>query len=171
MSDLATPALAPEQEGWAWLPAWLRPLREERHGTGSRRLVETTLLLIVGLILAVASVNDLVRAVHVNQRLIADLRTWRHYTGHDYKNISTDQELLGTATKRDVLCGNTEPGPPKRRPQICLVIAGPTRNGMREVLGGWYLPPDIEDDVRSLRHGCFGSVTAGLCPKAPANRG
>lgn len=158
-------------DGWAWLPDRLAPLREERRGTGSLRLVETTLLLIAALILAVATVNDLLREVHVNQRLIADLRTWRHYTGHDYRNVSTDQELLGTATKRDVACGNTSPGAPKTKTQICLVLTGPVRDGMRHVAGGWYLPANLEDDVREYRYGCFGAVTAGLCPKTPAGGG
>ena len=119
----------------------------------------------MGLLLAVATINDVARQTGINDRLIADLKTWRSYTAHDYKNIAVSQELLGITTHRDVVCGNTTPGPPKARSQICLVVAGPTRSGRREVRGGWYLPPNTEDDVRERRYGCFGAVTAGLCPK------
>ena len=91
------------------------------------RLIETTLLVLVGLLLALATVNDLVRQTHVNDRLIADLSTWRHYTGHDYRELSPDQKLLGEASKREVVCGNTQPGPQYARPQICLEIWGPVR--------------------------------------------
>ena len=151
---------------WDRLPPALRPRAQEREGPGgSLRLVETTLLLLAGLLLAIATVNDVVRQTGVNERLIADLSTWRHYTGHDYRNLSADQELLGIATKRDVVCGNTTPGPPKERTQICLVITGPTVAGRRHVAGGWYLLAHSEDDVAERRYGCFGSVTGGLCPR------
>jgi hypothetical protein len=122
-------------------------------------------LVLVALLLAIATVNDVVRQAGVNHRLVADLRTWRQYTHHDYKNVGADQELLGTATHRDVVCGNTVPGPPKRRTQICLVVTGPVSRGVRTVSGGWYLPAGIEDNVRSARYGCFGTITRGLCPK------
>ena len=74
MSDSATPV---ERGRWNRLPAWLRPREVELEGTGRRRLVEVTLLILAGLLLAIATVNDLVDQTHVNHRLIADLRTWR----------------------------------------------------------------------------------------------
>jgi len=160
-----TGATTPKGSSWERLPPRLRPLEEESKGTGSLRLVETTLLLIVGVLLAVATINDVARQTGVNARLIADLKTWRAYTAHDYKNLSVSQELLGITTQRDVVCGNTTAGPPKARSQICLVVAGPTRSGRREVRGGWYLPPKTEDNLRKYRYGCFGAVTAGLCAK------
>ncbi len=70
--------------------------------------------MLAGLLLAIATVNDVVRQTHINHRLIADLRTWRSYTGHDYHNLSTEQDSSATPT-RDVVCGNTTPGPPKER--------------------------------------------------------
>ena len=82
-------------------------------GSGRTRLIETTLLVLAGLLLAIATVNDVARQTHVNHRLIADLRTWRAYTGHDYHNLSISQQLLGEASRREVVCGNTSPGPPK----------------------------------------------------------
>jgi hypothetical protein len=128
------------------------------------RLVETTLLVLVGVLLAVATVNDLVRQTHVNHRLIADLRTWRTYTGHAYHNLSIEQELFGRSSQREVVCGNTSPGAPKARTQLCLAIWGPVVGGRRTVHGGWYLPPKVED-VRADRYGCFGAGAEGICPR------
>jgi hypothetical protein len=129
------------------------------------RLIETTLLVLVGVVLAVATVNDVARQTGVNQRLIADLKTWRHYTGHDYHNLSIDQELLGSSSQREVVCGNTSPGAPKATTQICLAIWGTAVDGRRTVFGGWYLPPNVEYDVRSDRYGCFGPASRGICPR------
>lgn len=154
MSEAGTPI---ERGRWDRLPEWLRPREQERQGTGRRRLIEVTLLILAGLLLAVATVNDLVDQTHVNHRLIADLRTWREYTGHDYKNVSTEQDLYGHTT-RDVVCGNTTPGPPKERVQLCLQLTGPVIDGRRAAHGGWYLPPKAED-VPAVRYGCFGSAT------------
>jgi hypothetical protein len=129
------------------------------------RLIETTLLVLVGVLLAVATVNDVVRQTHVNDRLIADLRTWRAYTGHEYHNLSIEQELLGpTSSRREVICGNTSPGAPKARTQLCLAIWGPVVGGRRTVHGGWYLPAKAED-LRAKRYGCFGPASRGICPR------
>jgi len=144
------------------LPDWLRPRGLELPGSGRMRLIETTLLLLMGLLLAVATINDLVRQTDVNHRLIADLGTWRGYTGHEYHNLSIEQELFGAASQKEVVCGNRSPGAPRARPQICLVIYGPVRAGRREVHGGWYLPAVVED-VRADRYGCFGPAAVGLC--------
>ncbi|HTZ64250.1 MAG TPA: hypothetical protein VMB51_09105 [Solirubrobacteraceae bacterium] len=131
------------------------------------RLIETALLVLVGLLLALATVNDVVRQTHVNDRLIADLSTWRHYTDHDYKELAPDQHLLGESTKREVVCGNTAPGPQYARTQICLEIWGPVRAGRRAVHGGWYLPAKTEEDLRRYRYGCFGAaVSEGICSPA-----
>jgi hypothetical protein len=163
MSSASTPE--PGERLWRRLPERLRPLQRELPGRGELRIVEGAVLVLVALLLAVATVNDVVRQAGVNHRLVADLRTWRQYTHHNYKNVSTDQLTLGAPTKRDVVCGNTVPGPPKERIQICLVVTGPTRAGSRTVSGGWYLPANTESDSRAVRYGCFGEVTAGLCPK------
>jgi len=129
------------------------------------RLIESTVLVLAGLLLAAATVNDVVRQTHINERLIADESTWRARTGHDYHNLSIDQKLLGEGTGREVVCGNTAPGAPKATVQLCLEIWGPVRGGRRIVHGGWYLPPGLEQDVRTHRYGCFGSAAAhGLCP-------
>jgi hypothetical protein len=123
------------------------------------------LLVLVGLLLAVATVNDVVRQVGINGRLNADLRTWRSYTHHEYKNVGVDQHLLGTAGRREVVCGNDVPGPPKEKVQICLIVEGPTVAGRRTVSGGWYLVAHSQDDVRPNRYGCFGAKAAGFCAR------
>jgi hypothetical protein len=128
------------------------------------RLIETTLLVLVGVVLAVATINDVARQTGVNQRLIADLKTWRHYTGHDYRDLSIDQELLGSSSQREVVCGNTSPGAPKASTQICLAIWGKVVDGRRTVFGGWHLPAKVEYDGRSDRYGCFGPASQGICP-------
>jgi hypothetical protein len=146
------------------LPAWMRPRDHELPGSGRTRLVETTLLMLVGLLLAIATVNDVVRQTHVNHRLVADLRTWRAYTGHHYKNLSVEQDLRGHTT-RDIVCGNVSPGAPKARTQLCIVLSGPVRAGRRAAPGGFYLPAKV-DDIARYRYGCYGSATAaGLCPR------
>jgi hypothetical protein len=159
------------ERGWSWLPSGLRPLQHERRGRGELRLIETTLLVILGLILAVATVNDVVLQTHTNHRLVADLRTWRELTGHDYKNVGTEQDVKNFTT-RDVTCGNTSPGAPESVARICLITTGPVRHGLRAVDGGYYLPPYVQD-LRKSRYACFGdAVSEELCglrtpPSAP----
>ena len=136
----------------------------------SRRLVETTLLVLLGVLLAVASLNDVARQTHVNQRLIVDIATWRALTGHAYHNVSVEQDRSGRTT-REVVCGNTTPGAPKTRPQLCLVMTGPVVRGRRAVHGGYYLPAHLLFDTPSARYGCFGAAIAqGLCPATPGKR-
>jgi hypothetical protein len=161
MSDAST---SPRRDPWRGLPAWLRPRPVDLPGSGRLRLIETTLLVLLGVLLGVATVNDVVRQTHVNHRLIADLATWRAYTAHPYHNLSIEQELFGPASQHEVVCGNTSPGGPKARIQLCLVVYGPISGGRRTVHGGWYLPPKVED-VRADRYGCFGAASRGMCPR------
>jgi hypothetical protein len=150
MSAQATP----RKRSWQRLPPGLRPRDSEQPGRGRLWRVETVVLLLVGLLLAIATVNDVVLSTHTNHRLVADLRTWRHYTGHDYKNVSTEEDIRNYTTT-DVVCGNTTPGPPKERIQLCLQLTGPTVKGLRAARGGWYLPPKAEN-LHRYRYGCFG---------------
>jgi hypothetical protein len=114
------------------------------------------ILVIVGLIFATATVNDVVRQTHVNHRLDADLRTWRTLTGHDYKNVALEQDVTHF-TSTDVACGNTSAGAPESVPRVCLIISGAVRGGLREVRGGYYLPAYVPD-LRVSRYACFGSA-------------
>jgi hypothetical protein len=160
MNDASTPA----PRGFDRLPAWLRPRDVEARGGGQMRLLETTLLLLAGLLLAIATINDVVLRTHTNHRLVADLRTWRAYTGHDYKNLSAEQDQRNYTTI-DVVCGNTSPGPPKERVQLCLQMSGPVIHGRRAARGGWYLPPKAED-LRRYRYACFGTTKQQrACPR------
>jgi hypothetical protein len=164
MSDAAAGV---ERNGfWERLPERLRPRERELRGRGDLRRVESTLLVLAFLLLAVAVVNDVVLQTHVNYRITADLRTYRALTGHEsYRNISVEQDLTHHTT-RDVLCGNIAPGPPGALPQICLILTGPVRHGRRVSYGGFYLPP-YTPDQRVSRYGCFGSaVGEDLCGAA-----
>jgi len=135
--------------------------RAERRGV---RAAETVVLLLAGLLLAIATVNDVVLRTHTNHRLVADLRTWRLYTGHHYHNLNISQDVL-TNTTRDVVCGNTSPGDPKERVQLCLVVTGPVLDGRRRARGGWYLPPKAEN-LRRYRYACFGTAKEQRqCPR------
>jgi hypothetical protein len=163
---MSAPSSSAEASLWQRLPSRLRPRASELPGRGETRLIETTLLVLVGLLLLIATVNDVAHQTHVNDRLIADLKTWRHYTGHDYHNLSISQELLGQAgSEREVVCGNTSPGAPKSRTQLCLAIWGPVSDGRRTIHGGWYLRANVQDDVRGERYGCFGAASEGRCPQ------
>jgi hypothetical protein len=147
---------------WARLPERLRPRRQERRGRGDLRRVESTLLALAFTVLAMATVNDVVRQVHINERQTAGLRTWRRVTGNDYQNISIEQDLTGYSA-REVLCGNTDPGPPGTMPQVCLIVTGPMVHGLRAAKGGFYLPPYFPDK-RENRYACFGTaVGEDLC--------
>ncbi|MGC2375251.1 MAG: hypothetical protein WA484_15380, partial [Solirubrobacteraceae bacterium] len=153
---------SPEPGLSASLPEWARPREDERRGLGSLRLAETTILILLGLFLAIATVSDVVKQTHVNHRLAADLRTWRALTGHDYHNLGTEQDVKGHTT-RDTVCGNISPGGLRERVQVCLVLVGAAISGRREVSGGYYLPPKTEDGRRS-RYACFGAAAlAGTC--------
>jgi len=133
------------------------------RSSGLRR-VESIVLLLAALFLGVATVNDVVRQTHTNHRLVADLRTWRAYTGHDYRNLSISQDFHHH-TKREIVCGNTSPGPPGAREQLCLLLTGPVSHGRRAVSAGWYLRPHREDRPNN-RYACFGHVVGELgCPR------
>jgi hypothetical protein len=144
--------------------AWLRLGQIARAPGGGTRLAEGVVLLLAGALLATATINDLVLQTRANDRLIADMRTWRAYTRHGYHNLQVSRDLTGLTT-REIVCGNTAPGGLKARVQLCLVVSGPVRAGRREVDGGWYLPPKSEDE-RRYRYACFGPPRAeGRCPR------
>jgi hypothetical protein len=157
----ATPEMT-DSARWTRLPEWARPRDSERRGLGSLRLAETTILILLGLFLALATVNDVVQQTHVNHRFVADLRTWRSATGHDYHNVRTESDQKSHTT-RDVVCGNVSPGAPGERVQVCLALVGPVVSGVRSVSGGYYLPAK-SIDIRRYRYACFGApAQTGLC--------
>ncbi len=112
-SSAGEATLAAGEERWQRLPPWLRPRTVELKGGGNLRLIETTLLVLVGVVLATATVNDVGREVGINRRLIADLKTWRQYTGHDYTTSrSTRKPWARAATAR---CSAATPAPARRK--------------------------------------------------------
>ena len=154
--------LVSKPDRWSRLPEWVRPREHERRGLGSLRLAETTILILIGVLLAIATVHDVVRQTHVNHRLSADLLTWRTVTSHDYRNLAMEQDQQ-THTTRDTICGNVSPGAPGEHAQLCLTIVGSVVAGKRTVSGGYYLPPR-SIDIAKNRYACFGEpLQAGLC--------
>lgn len=146
----------------ARLPSWLAPREDESR---SKRLwrIETVLLVALGLFLAIASVNDLVWSVNDNARLVADQNTWRHYTHRDYFNVSAAPLVVGQPT--DLSCANASPAPPGEVTQICVLMAGPIHDGLRQVTGGFRVPART-GDFPANRYDCFGSaVSQHLCVK------
>jgi hypothetical protein len=157
----ASPAVS-KRDWWTRLPKWAQPLEHEHRGLGSLRLAETTILILLGLFLLIATVNDVRQQTHVNHRLTADLLTWRTLTEHDYVNLDTEQDVK-TYSTRDTVCGNVSPGAPGERSQLCLTLVGPVVSGVRTVSGGFYLPP-YKADIRGNRYKCFGAAAdADLC--------
>ncbi|HST56955.1 MAG TPA: hypothetical protein VLJ42_13790 [Solirubrobacteraceae bacterium] len=134
------------------------------------RRIEAVVLVLIFLLLAVATVADVRQRVNNDHRLLADLNTWRAVSGHEYHNLSIEQNKDGRGT-REVVCGNTAPGAPKVHVRLCLIMSGPTHDVRRAAHGGYYLPP-LLDDVRTHRYACFGSAKRSqLCGEAaPATR-
>ncbi|MHB8492400.1 MAG: hypothetical protein ACYDA6_09355 [Solirubrobacteraceae bacterium] len=159
-----------EPRWMARLPAWLAPRSSERRGRGEQRLVESFILVLVGLVLVGATVKDLVREVHIGKRLDADLATWKAITGAYYHNPLIEQDVKHYTT-RDVVCANTaKVKKPKGTVQVCFIFTGPVVHGRRAALGGYYLRAegkDIHKPVENLpqyAYGCFGTaITEHLC--------
>jgi hypothetical protein len=154
-----------ERRPYRSIPAWLRPREQRPEETGSRRVwrIEAAVLVLVALLLAVATVNDVGRAAHNGERFNADIRTWRHFTNDNFHNLSVSTEVFGKTSKTEVVCGNTVGGAPGSKPQVCLVMVGAVRGGIRRVAGGWYTPAYVAD-IPSRRYGCFGTGARGRCP-------
>ena len=76
------------------LPRWLAPGDEDRPSRRTWR-VETIVLIVVGVLLAVSALNDIVWSVNNNGRLVADQMTWRHYNHRDYFNVSAAPLVVG----------------------------------------------------------------------------
>jgi hypothetical protein len=146
----------------AKLPPWLRPL-ESDHFSGLALKLESLALLAVAVLLAVVAFNDIFWSVQDAGVLVADQNTWRHYTHHDYYNVSAGRLVFNLSV--DVSCANATPGPPGERTQICVIMQGPARHGLRQVIGGWRIPPRKGDFPR-YRYACFGAAARSrtYCP-------
>ena len=147
-------------------PPWrerLRP-RDEDHGGRTRGYrVETVILVLVALILSVATVYDVVRQVHINDRMHADLVSWRTITGRHGTHEIIEQDTK-TYTTRDVVCGRTV-STPAAPALVCLIFQGPVKAGRRELTGGYFLLETGRRktqvvDVPRHRYACFGDAAA-----------
>jgi hypothetical protein len=165
--------------GLAWLPDWLSPRDQERRGRGEQRLIESVILVLVGVVLAVATVHDLVREVGIGDRLHADLISWVRYTKpyfgannpkYTYHNPLIEQNVT-TYTTRDVVCANTADVKPQGTVLVCLIFTGPVRDGYRRAKGGYYLiaaGKDVHEPVLDkpiYSYGCFGSALSEPTPE------
>ncbi len=157
--------------GWR---QWLRPRSDERLGRGEVRLIETVVLVLVGVFLAVATIHDVARQVPMGERLSADLESWRAIVGVPYHNPLIEQDVKHYTT-RDIVCADLEIGKPLGEPQVCLIFTGPVRDRRRVAYGGFHLLAEGTDvhepvlDVPKYRYACWGTAVAeGLCEaKAP----
>lgn len=117
--------------------------------------IENIVLIAVGIVIAVAAIYDLTREVRVDNRLTADIETWRSVTGIHDEEVAIEQDLASYTT-RDTACGNVTGNKEFGAFRICLMMAGPISGGHRKVLGGFYLPPYLSLGPND-RYGCFGS--------------
>lgn len=152
-------------------PTTLRQLfgpRPEAHGDPAGRdlrAIETVIVVAIGIVLAVAVVYDVVRQVHFNQRASIDRATWRAYTHVQTKHIGVRFPRSGST---DFACRSTSTivAVAHRQTRLCLMVDGPTVDGVRHVSGGYWIRP-AEPDHRRYRYGCFGEpAQRSLCASA-----
>jgi hypothetical protein len=146
----------------ARLPSSLRPLDSETQEPDKarrrRRRAEMVLLLLVAAAIALASVYDLTREVKFDDRLTADIETWRHVTGIPDEEIAVEQDLASYSTV-DTACGSLKPDKNAVSVRVCVMLKGPVMNNRRDAVGGFYLPPYLPLGPND-RYGCFGSTTS-----------
>lgn len=146
---------------------WLRLRAGGRRGIGLRR-VETVVLLLIGLLFAVATIYDLTRQVRIGDRLHADLVSWQAITGANYHNAFVELDAKHYTT-RDVACGWTPATDPHKRAMTCLIFTGPVHGWHRVATGGYYLlgvgpaRRRLAYDRARYRYGCnAGARSAGF---------
>ena len=160
-SDASVPRPRPERPQPVWLRWLLR--RDDANAGGPRnpdlRVIESAVLIAAVVVLAVATANDIGRAVHITERIKVDQHTYRlymHTTGGVTTPIRKVSVTPGVNTKVDVACS---PPPGGIHGSSCLVINGP-RGGTgpqhaRTVIGGYRLLPSSRNRYVA-RYGCFG---------------
>jgi hypothetical protein len=149
----------------ARLPRWAapapRPSPAPTEGEGGHRAwrIETLVLVVIGLLLTAAVVNDVVRQLGIDARKKVDMRTFAHYVpGTPPKHIEV---AAGQRGLPDITCG---------RPviyanvRVCLIMIGSSHVLYRDVVGRYTLP-FLHSDRRRYRFACAGyAVTHHLCP-------
>ena len=142
----------------------LRPVDDDHGGRGRLYRAESIILALIALILAVATVYDVVRQVHISERTHADLASWEAITGRHDRRAIVEQDAK-TYTTRDVVCGRTAAFTRSAPVAFCLIFQGPVRAGRREATGGYYVLKSgrrrnqVVDKAR-YRYGCFGTARA-----------
>jgi hypothetical protein len=166
MSSPAASAPAPRR---SWLPAWAahRPEGERDPASRDVRAVETTIIALIGLLLAVAVVYDVVHQVKLNTRTTADRATWRAYehVSDPKTRLDVRTPLRGTT---DYVCRSTSTvaAVALHQVRLCLQVSGPNVNDRRRIEGGYYLAPHASDRA-PYRYGCFGApADESLCGAA-----
>jgi hypothetical protein len=153
------------ERGLAKLPAWLRPQeREDRSARPARRRrrIEAIVLVVVAALVSVATVYDLTREVKVDDRLTADIETWRHLTGIPDEEVSIEQDLASYSTV-DTACGSIAESKKWVSARVCVMMDGPVVGNGRHVMGGFDLPPNVPIGPHD-RYDCFGSpVSEHFC--------
>jgi hypothetical protein len=150
------------------LPGWAAPRPAPADGRDpagpSMRMIETAILILVGLVLTAAVAWDVGRQTRVNERVAADKATWRAYTHRALKGKTLTVRTLLRGTT-DFACGPPVSGATQR---LCLMLAGPTQASRRTIAGGYYLPLKRQDRFIS-RYGCFGlPARRHLCGRTTA---
>lgn len=152
----------PALERWlARLPAWLRPADSEQQAARParrRRRIEAIVLVVIAALVSVATVYDLTREVKVDDRLTADIETWRQLTRIPDEEVAIEQDLASYSTV-DTACGDIEE--PKRwaSARVCVMMDGPVVGNRRHVMGGFDLPPSVPLGPND-RYDCFGSTVS-----------
>lgn len=142
----------------------LRPRDDDHGGRGRLYRAETIILVLVALLITVATVYDVVRQVHISDRLHVDLVSWEAITGTRDRHAIVEQDAK-TYTTRDVVCGKTRVLTPSAPAAVCLIFQGPVKAGRREATGGYYVLKSgrrknrVSDKAR-YRYACFGDAAA-----------
>lgn len=124
-------------------------------------MYETFVLVVIGIVLLVAVLYDVSYDVGNDHRMVADVRTWRQFVGQKPDTIWAKPVVLGHT--EDVSCGSVALGPATQETQVCLLLVGPVRNGVRTIAAGWQLPWGDSDHSYD-RFSCFGPAASGWCP-------
>ena len=137
-----------------------------RPGSGRHVADRDDALVLVGLLLAIATVNDVVLQTHVNHRL--DRRP-AHVARLHRPRLQERLDRTGrlrTTRRRDVVCGNTAPGPPKERIADLPADDRPGRAAAAARSHGAGTCRRSTKTSSRYRYGCFGSTKAqGACPR------
>jgi hypothetical protein len=128
----------------------------QRERRGRRWRIETAVLIAIAMLIALATVYDLTREVKVDNRLTADIETWREVTGIKDEEVAVEQDLASYST-RDTACGTVKEDKYAISPRLCVMLGGPVKGNRREARGGFYLPPYLPIGPND-RYGCFGST-------------